>query len=61
MPLSQTLVSLALGFLGGGYGTVVGIGGGILFISRKLKARVITRLLALAMTFLGIWILFEVL
>lgn len=32
MPLSQALLSLALGFLGGSYGTLVGIGGGILFV-----------------------------
>ena len=31
------------------------------FISRKLKARAITRLLALAMTFLGVWLLLEAL
>ena len=29
MPLEQALLSLALGFLGGSYGVLVGIGGGL--------------------------------
>ncbi len=32
MQLPQELIALALGFLGGSYGTLVGIGGGILFV-----------------------------
>lgn len=32
MPLPQIFLSLALGFIGGAYGTLVGIGGGILFV-----------------------------
>lgn len=32
MPLIDIPIALALGFLGGSYGTIVGIGGGILFV-----------------------------